>query len=424
MIPHLASWQAEFERNSKPRESAQPYTVAIIVSLELFVMDESKDFYKRVIAWAMLVCCWCCMRVDDLQSVRPETLRASTRGLIMRMNRTKTTGAGKIHGHVHAFVERGVGFTGNGWLEEGFNLMKHDSAIFPRDHSIPEPNRAWSGFSRKLVQPPLANYFRMVLQSLGTPKFEDSHWPVNWMMELIPGDLCLFWTGHSPRHFLPQAAASIGCPKTDRDFLGRWAIGKTGSNAYLLTSRQIVERIQCSVVDSCFSGGVVYDESELLDRIKEFSDKHGLIGSRARRRHKVLPLRSRIAGGLFNGTDEASDEELASEEVIEATKEVALCETVGDEDRHQGLYFVTISRRTGFRRLHLVNGCHVHAEKCQQTVILNSLDNALFDAACKVCKSKLTALASDPEDSSSSSGGSSSSTQSSDRMSDHEELGF
>ena len=283
---HLASWQAEFERNSKPRGSAQPYTVAIIISLELFVMDESKDFYKRVIAWAMLVCCWCCMRVDDLQSVLPETLRVSTRGLTMRMNRTKTTGAGKIHGHVHAFVERGVGFTGNDWLEESFNLMKHDSAIFPRDYLIPGPNRAWSGFSRKLVQPPqLANYFRMVLQSLGTPKFEDSHWRVNWVMELIPGDLCLFWTGHSPRHFLPQAAASIGCPKTDRDFLGRWAIGKTGSNAYLLTSRQMVERIQCSVVDSCFSGGVVYDESELLESIKEFSDKHGLIGSRARRRH-------------------------------------------------------------------------------------------------------------------------------------------
>ena len=78
----------------------------------------------------------------------------------------------------------------------------------------------------------------------------------------------------------------------------------------------------------------------------------------------------------------------------------------------------------GYIKLHLVNGCHVHAEKCQQTVILNSLDNALFDAACKVCKSKLKALASDPEDSSSSSGGSSSSTQSSERVSDNEELGF
>ena len=422
---HLASWQAEFERKSGPRESAQPYTVAVIISLELFVMDESKDFYKRVIAWAMLVCCWCCMRVDDLQSVLPETLRISTRGMTMRMNRTKTTGAGKIHGHVHAFIERSVGFTGNDWLEEGFNLMRHETSIFPRDYLIPGPNKSWTGFSRKLVQPPqMANFFRMVLQSLGTPKWEDSHWRINWMMERVPGDMSLFWTGHSPRHFLPQAAASIGCPKTDRDFLGRWAIGKSGSNAYLLTSRQIVERIQREVVESCFPGQVTYDESELLDNIREFADKHGFLGSRTRRRHKVLPLKARTTGVLSQDADSVSDEELIPDEVIEATKEVALGETVGDEDQHQGLYFVTISRRTGFRRLHLIGGCHVHAEKCQQTVILNSLDSSLFDAACKVCKSKLKDMASERENSSSSSDGSSSSTQSSDRELNREEQEF
>lgn len=54
------------------------------------MMDESKDFSKGVIAWALLVCCWFCMLVDDLQSVLPESLRISTRGLTTRMNRTKT----------------------------------------------------------------------------------------------------------------------------------------------------------------------------------------------------------------------------------------------------------------------------------------------------------------------------------------------
>ena len=29
-------------------------------------------------------------------------------------------------------------------------------------------------------------------------------------------------------------------------------------------------------------------------------------------------------------------------------------------------YSVTISRRTGFRRLHVACKCHVHAERCQQ----------------------------------------------------------
>ena len=191
-----------------------------------------------------------------------------------------------------------------------------------------------------------------------------------------------------------------------------------------MTSRQIVERIQREVVESCFPGQVTYDESELLDNIREFADKHGFLGSRTRRRHKVLPLKARTTGVLSQDADSVSDEELIPDEVIEATKEVALGETVGDEDQHQGLYFVTISRRTGFRRLHLIGGCHVHAEKCQQTVILNSLDSSLFDAACKVCKSKLKDMASERENSSSSSDGSSSSTQSSDRELNREEQEF
>ena len=53
--------------------------------------------------------------------------------------------------------------------------MKHDSAIFSSRLFDSWSNKSWSGFSKKLVQPPqMANYFRMVLQSLSTPKFEDT----------------------------------------------------------------------------------------------------------------------------------------------------------------------------------------------------------------------------------------------------------
>ena len=32
-------------------------------------------------------------------------------------------------------------------------------------------------------------------------------------------------------------------------------------------------------------------------------------------------------------------------------------------------YFVTVSRRTGFRRLHVTGKRHVHAERCQQALM-------------------------------------------------------
>ena len=214
----------------------------------------------------------------------PETMRLSPRGFSLKMARTKTTGPGKIHGQIHVFVHRSVTLTGHDWIEEGMQLFRSDTAVFPRDYLVPAPTGNWQAMSKKLVEPPqLANYFRMVLQMLGTPKFEDGRWRTNAHMELVPTELSLFWKGHSPRHFLPQAAASIGCDKHDRDFLGRWSIGRVGSNAFLLTSRQITERIQQQVCRSLYGGEAVYDESELLDNIKEFAEKVDLIGQRVRR---------------------------------------------------------------------------------------------------------------------------------------------
>ena len=264
---HLSSWDVEQEKGCRPRGAAPPFTVAILIALELTVCNIDIEFYRRAVSWIMLVATWASMRTDDVQRVAPETLRLSNRGFSMRMARTKTTGPGKLHGQIFAFVRRDVSLTG----------------------------KDWTSFRRKLLEPPqLANYFRMVLQGLGTPKFEDGEWRVNQSMELVPLNMSLFWSGHSPRHVMSQASASIGCAKDDRDFLGRWCIGKVGSNAYLLTSRQIVERLQREVFESFFHRGKRYDEGELLDDVKDFADKHELVGHRIRRRHKVVPLKSSL----------------------------------------------------------------------------------------------------------------------------------
>ena len=104
-------------------------------------------------------------------------------------------------------------------------------------------------------------------------------------MLLAPGEVLLFWTGHSPRHFLNQAALALNVSKERRDFLGRWSIGKTGSNGYIHTARQVVEGVQQEVVTALVEGTGVIDESELLDELAKFSDEHGLVGHRVRRRH-------------------------------------------------------------------------------------------------------------------------------------------
>ena len=144
-----------------------------------------------------------------------------------------------------------------------------------------------------------------------------------------------------------------------RDFLGRWSIGRVGSNAYLHTSRQITERIQQQVLDSLHGGNNAYDESELLDGVREFADKSNLSGQRVRRRHKMLPLH-RCEDLRRHGYEEDSEDDEPAQQVNNSC-------AGEDMPPNETDYFVTVSRRTGFRRLHVSGRCHVHAEKCQQT---------------------------------------------------------
>lgn len=200
--------------------------------------------------------------------------------------------------------------------------------------------------------------------------------------------MSLYWSGHSPRHVMAQASASIGCAREDRDFLGRWCIGKVGSNAYLLTSRQIVERLQHEVFESFFHRGKQYDEGELLEDVKEFADKHELVGHRIRRRHKVVPVKTSTQSGVVSMMDpDTENEEIDDQESAERQDEIEAEANVG-----HGKYFITVSRRTGFRRLHVVGSCHVKAERCQQVVDVDSLEGQSFDAICKFCKKGLKQL--------------------------------
>lgn len=131
----------------------------------------------------------------------------------------------------------------------------------------------------------LSNHIRVVLGKLGTPKFQDGFWRTNMSMLLAPGDVLLFWTRHSPGQFLNQAALPLNIQKERRDFLGRWSIGKTGSNAYIHNARQVVEGDQQDVAHALVHGTGTIDDTELLDELAKFAEDHNLVGHRIRRRH-------------------------------------------------------------------------------------------------------------------------------------------
>ena len=87
---HISAWKVELDGRGEPTGPAHPFSVAILIALELVVGDTDQSCYKRLISWTMLLGVWGCMRTDDIQSVAPESVRVSTRGLSMRLSRPKT----------------------------------------------------------------------------------------------------------------------------------------------------------------------------------------------------------------------------------------------------------------------------------------------------------------------------------------------
>ena len=80
-LAQLASMTADLISQQPPVKQAPMLTVAIILSLELYVLDKESPPYFRGLAWAVLVMVFCCLRVDDLQGVLPATMSLTNIGV-------------------------------------------------------------------------------------------------------------------------------------------------------------------------------------------------------------------------------------------------------------------------------------------------------------------------------------------------------
>ena len=135
--------------------------------------------------------------------------------------------------------------------------------------------------------PDVANHIRMLLKRLGTPKLDTGTgaWRWNRIMDLVPDELALYFSGHSARHVLPSICLAIGVHREEQNFLGRWEINKSGASDYAGTARQVVHRLQALVVKSLVTGEPRYDESEALEQLQTYA---GFLGPRLRLRHKII----------------------------------------------------------------------------------------------------------------------------------------
>ena len=206
----------------------------------------------------------------------------------------------------------------------------------------------------------------------------------------------------------------VGIPKEQRDYLGRWQAGAQESNAYVMSAKQIVTTIQQDVNRAICEGHLGLTEGELIGELKQYGEERGVHQRDGRWFHVLLRMQDHRYGLRTSyPTLQMRLEDVELEEMVARwAQPVPLTEVKSSGSggaQKEMPYWVSISRKTGFRRLHKKScACGVHYWTVATYEELEHVPKTGIDAWCRICfKAELESR----EDEDSSSSGSSTSTE-------------
>ncbi len=389
----------------------------VLVDLKRFICREANPRHGRALGWVYLLMHWAVLRTDDCVGIDPYRLTLSAECLRGVLVRTKTTGPGKRTGEVPFFVSRKVALSGCDWLESGHTIWNSAEFQFARDYFMPCGNRDFSEPVKKMLVPGMVIAIVRRVLAKGV-MLRQSAMYVQWEEIddaglLVEESMLGFFQGHGPRHWLPSVASAMGWSKEARDFLGRWGIDGHQSNEYVLSSRQTVLEIQAGVAEAICIGGKPYNELELLERMRKFASDRGGPPDAADR---LTCLTQTSAGWCLNvdfptvsPVDCTSGGQQKLAENTAGWVSPSTQEAERDSSK-EAPYWVSISKRAGFRRLHAKVGCGVLRSNCASSADVWTVTEDCAHALCKDC-AKLRAGDSKARAADSSSTGSSSSSE-------------
>eukprot|EP00435_Cladocopium_sp_Y103_P028140 s256_g7.t1 len=415
------SWAAELCSQAPPRKPAEMYTLAMVISLEFCVVDETLPIFQRALSWITLCMTWGAMRCDDVQAILPHRTSLSNYGLRMVLGKSKTTGPDKVQKEVAVHTFRTIFLSGEDWLRSGYELWETEQFRFRRGYMVMEPAPDWTQMRRKFVPPSgLSSLITKLLGMLPVPKKNAFGWEHMQHLLLLPDGLESFFTGHSPRNFLTSIGAAIGFSRDERAYWGRWSMGMVSSEEYVRTARQVVFKIQRAVNPSLVEGrDQPYFEDEAIQRLCDAAESNGANPNRIKKRHSLLSNWSgrHSLGGVYptlevlDGDIQELDDDDDEANVTLAYSVAKLAEKERQSSSQDTKYFITISRRSALRRLHLT-GCFVKPGRCCEVLHLNEVVKDDFDSFCQACRRKMLSECGREENDDASSTASSSSTAS------------
>ena len=337
----------------------------------------------------------------------------------MLMNVVRNMGNRKVK-ELPIFVSRMVSLTGKDWLRVGVELYEEEAQQFPGILFLCKPRRDGTGFTRNYMDSALlASWMKWTIGQLAAPRRAVGLrlWLEDRVDLLAPDEWRSRWSGHSARHCLPSWSAALGVPAEQRSFVGRWKAGiETDANSYVLTSRQIVHGVQ-ELVAKAFSVGdpKSFIETEVLEDLKTFAEERNLEWRQVLRSHQIWRRRGdAVALGQKFPMLETN---IWQDGMLAAEDDLALLDTeVGDQ--RVAPYWVSISRKTGFRRLHRWDGCGVKPANVHSSEEVWEVKPGIADKKCLVCFRDGKDIVREDEADSTSGSSSSSSSESEHQMDD------
>ena len=237
-----------------------------------------------------------------------------------------------------------------------------------------------------------------MLQGLLVPVFGPAGWSTS-EEELLGDSMAGAFTGHSERCSLPSLAATLGMPKAERDFLGRWS--PSGSDEYVRSAKVVMRRTIEKVVEAATAQGAyaTTDESEAFETLGKKMTRTGRDKDEVTAEVEEVKEKARR---IFDGMRKAREQHKTEEKDAEQTGEegrvpapVVVAPEVLDEPEEvsdkKALYVAAVARRNNPHRivttLHSCVGCYrgrMHSFRDFE-LLFEEPSPGQYDEVCRSC---------------------------------------
>jgi len=237
---------------------APRYARAHVIAFERIVVDPEAPLFQRLYACWKLMSVWAALRFDDHRGCGTGALHMSTRGLEGGLSRTKTTGQGKRVALRPVMISKCAYIAEPDWLSTGWVLWAQ-AAPDHRDYFLRPPVAGLGSLeAREMMYPEAAQATRAVHRYLCGPGGRP----------LLPSaQAAAYWTEHSPRNFLPSAAALLQYPPDWVDGIGCWS--PSTSKGYVRTVQARAKLMQDGVAAALREPGAHerFDDGSVVDQL-------------------------------------------------------------------------------------------------------------------------------------------------------------